>query len=100
VRLLKAEILPQEHFMTADVKFLKIPFAEIEEITKQKTGFSSWVFPGSFDQKSRSIFLCECLWLYEFISAAFRVLRKSACSDFCIKKFGSAFYLFKSATRL
>jgi hypothetical protein len=26
--------------------------------------------------------VCECLCLYVFISAAFRVLRKSACSDF------------------
>jgi hypothetical protein len=39
VRLLKAKILPQEHFMTTYVKFLKIPFVEIEEITKQKTDF-------------------------------------------------------------
>jgi hypothetical protein len=45
-------------------------FPEIIKITKQKTGFPSWVFPGSFDQKITVFSVCECLCLYLFISAA------------------------------
>ena len=74
-------------------------FPEIIKITKQKIDFPSWVFSGSFDKKITVFSVCECLCLYVFISVAFRVFRKSTCSYFCIKKFSSAFYLFKSATR-
>jgi hypothetical protein len=82
VRLLKTEIFHQENFMTGDVNILKIPFAEIEEITKQKIGFPNWDFLGSFEKKYLSIFLCECLCLLELIFQFILLLRKISMFSF------------------